>query len=69
MMNDQIGQAAGKVWGFLASNGPATSSGIQKGIGAKDALTNQAIGWLAREGKLRVEGGKRAQKFALVDSV
>ena len=67
-MSDQIGQAAGKVWDFLAKNGPATSSAIQKGIGAKDALTNQAIGWLAREGKLRVVQSGRTQKFALVDS-
>ena len=68
-MSDQIGDAAGKVWQFLCSNGPATSAMIQKGTGIKQALANQAIGWLAREGKLRAEGDKRAQKFALVDSV
>ncbi len=64
-MSKPIGQAAGKVWHFLKSKGPATASRIQSGIGADAALTNQALGWLAREGKLRVDRSKRFTKFSL----
>ena len=66
LMSEQIGVAAGKVWQFLRTNGPATSAMIQKGTGVKQALANQAIGWLAREGKLKVADDKRTQKFSLL---
>jgi hypothetical protein len=58
-MSDIIGAAAGKVWKFLKTNGPAPANKIQKGIGENAALTHQAIGWLARESKLAVD---RSQK-------
>jgi hypothetical protein len=58
-MSDMIGVAAGKVWEFLKTNGPAPAKKIQKGIGEDAAMTNQAIGWLARESKLAVD---RSQK-------
>ena len=53
------GEAAGKVWQFLSTNGPAPAARIQKGIGENAALTHQGIGWLAREGKLEID---RSQK-------
>jgi hypothetical protein len=58
-MSEMIGATAGKVWEFLKTNGPAPAKKIQKGIGESAALTNQAIGWLARESKLAVD---RSQK-------
>jgi hypothetical protein len=58
-MSEMIGVAAGKVWQFLRTNGPAPVKAIQKSIGEDAGLTNQAIGWLAREGKLAIN---RAQK-------
>jgi hypothetical protein len=58
-MSEVIGEAAGKVWQFLKENGPAPAKKIQKAIGGDAALTNQAIGWLARESKLAVD---RTQK-------
>ena len=58
-MSEMIGETAGKVWQFLKTNGPAPAKKIEKGIGENAALTNQAIGWLAREGKLAVD---RTQK-------
>jgi hypothetical protein len=58
-MSEMIGMAAGKVWQFLKDNGPAPGKKIQKGIGENAELTNQAIGWLARESKLIVD---RSQK-------
>ncbi len=58
-MSEVIGETAGKVWQFLKTNGPAPAKKIEKGVGESAALTNQALGWLAREGKLSVD---RAQK-------
>ncbi len=58
-MAEIIGETAGKVWQFLKTNGPAPAKKIEKGIGENSALTNQAIGWLAREGKVAVD---RTQK-------
>ena len=64
-MSEQIGAAAGLVWQYLSANGAATASQIQKGIKADAALTNQAIGWLAREEKLCIDRSKKAALFAL----
>jgi len=58
-MIENIGVTAGKVFQFLKTNGPSPLHQIQKGIGENPAATNQAIGWLAREGKLTVD---RSQK-------
>ena len=64
-MSAQIGETAGKVWRFLDSKGPSTVGQIQKGIGADAVLTNQALGWLAREGKISVDRSKRYPKYSL----
>jgi len=58
-MSEMIGETAGKVWQFLKTNGPAPGKKIEKGIGENAALMNQAIGWLAREGKISVDRTQR----------
>ena len=58
-MSEKIGAAAGVVWEYLKSNGPAAAAQVQRGTSLNVALTNQALGWLAREGKLAVD---RSQK-------
>ena len=58
-MIESIGVTAGKVFQFLKTSGPSPLHQIQKGVGESPAATNQAIGWLAREGKLTVD---RSQK-------
>ena len=66
-MTQQIGAAAGKVWHFLSENGPSTVSQIQRGTGVDAALTNQALGWLAREGKLVIDRSKRFARFSVTE--
>lgn len=66
-MTSVIGETAGMVWRYLKENGPATTARIQKGIGADAALTNQALGWLAREGKVAAERQKRTTTFTLIE--
>ena len=64
-MADAIGAAAGKVWQYLDQNGAATATQISRGIKENTAVTNQAIGWLAREHKLSMDRAKRTVKYSL----
>ncbi len=58
----KIGEAAGKIHKALEKNGGSSLELLSKEIGINDtALFNQAIGWLAREGKLNFE--KKGQGF------
>ncbi|MCI0369906.1 MAG: winged helix-turn-helix domain-containing protein [candidate division NC10 bacterium] len=59
-MVDAIGESAGKVWRYLGAQGPRSVSQIQRGTGLSQSLTYFALGWLAREGKLRFEQEGRA---------
>jgi hypothetical protein len=64
-MIDAIGDTAGKVWRFLEGKGEANLSQLKKGVAADPNLILQAIGWLAREDKLRVEKKGRFTTYAL----
>ncbi|HOX05483.1 MAG TPA: winged helix-turn-helix domain-containing protein [Planctomycetota bacterium] len=50
-MERQIGEAAGKVWQVLSRN-PLALGQLPKVTGLPVDLANQALGWLAREGKV-----------------
>jgi predicted transcriptional regulator len=52
MMDVEIGMAAGEVYRFLEANGAASVSQMKKAMGRKVAELHQAVGWLAREGKV-----------------
>jgi hypothetical protein len=66
-MNAEIGTAAGKVYRFLDKNRGSdfTMSKLKSGTGISGSLFDQAIGWLAREGKLSVERKGRALAVSL----
>ena len=64
-MSEKIGTTAGEVWHFLKANGASKAASIQKGIGKDAASTHQAIGWLAREGKLEIDHSQKATTYAL----
>ena len=54
-MKETIGIAAGKIWQVLSKKDKATISQIPKMISEKESLAYQALGWLAREGKIDYE--------------
>ena len=54
-MIQSIGETAGKVWQFLNEKGEANIIQLMKGVEAESSLIFEAIGWLAREDKLRME--------------
>ena len=64
-MIHQIGEIAGKVWMFLEQNGESNLNQLKKGLKADPNVTLQAIGWLAREDKLRIEKKGRFVTYAL----
>jgi hypothetical protein len=64
-MINAIGDTAGKVWRFLEEKGEANLSQLKKAVAADSNLILQAIGWLAREDKLRIEKKGRFITYGL----
>ena len=62
----QIGETAGIVWNYLNENGSISLTKLVKQIDAPRDLVMQAIGWLAREGKIDIEEAGRAKTISLV---
>ena len=59
-MREDIGNAAGTVWRYLEAHGSRSVSQIQRETGLSQSLTYLALGWLAREGKIRFAQDRRA---------
>ncbi len=58
----KIGEAAGELWRFLHVNGPHKADAIRRKTKLPSEIFYAAVGWLAREDKLSIEGdGKNAQ--------
>ncbi len=67
-MKDKVIQTAGKIWKTLGEKGEASVPQLAKAIKEAEDITNQAIGWLAREDKIKyVEKGSK-KLIALVES-
>jgi hypothetical protein len=52
---EQIGDTAGMLWHYLNDHGPRTVSQLVKDVDAPRDVIMQAVGWLAREGKVLIE--------------
>lgn len=70
-MNYYIGEAAGKVYEFLADqkNSEATISKIQKELDLGENFVNMGIGWLSHEGKADLSGKGARAKVRLIEEV
>ena len=51
-MDTQIGEAAGRIWQYLAQHGAATLPQLQRGTALPERLVHMGVGWLEREGQL-----------------
>jgi hypothetical protein len=62
-----FGEKAGKVWETLSKKGPMTAPGVART--AKLDITDAygALGWLGREGKIKIAEEKGKVKFALAE--
>ncbi|MEN6451776.1 MAG: winged helix-turn-helix domain-containing protein [Thermoguttaceae bacterium] len=61
----QIGETAGAVWHALSDQGPMTVAKLVKIVGQPRDSLMLALGWLAREDKLLIEGGGRTWTVSL----
>lgn len=64
---EQIGDTAGMVWHYLNENGARSVTQLVKEIDAPRDVIMQAVGWLAREGKLAIEESRNKKILSLVD--
>ena len=55
MSEYKIGEAAGTVWKILNKQGAMTVAKLQTATKLPADVVNQAVGWLAREGKLVID--------------
>jgi hypothetical protein len=62
---EEIGHTAGVVWQQLSKQGPMSYAKLVKAIGEPRDNVMQAIGWLAREDKLKIEGDSRTRLIGL----
>ncbi|MFC2171988.1 winged helix-turn-helix domain-containing protein [Acidobacteriota bacterium] len=58
-MNDRIGEASGVLWRYLEKNGEISRSALAKGTNLQTAMVERAIGWLAREGKIKIRNSQK----------
>lgn len=64
---DQIGEMAGIVWHVLRDEGPMSLAKLVRTVSAPRDLVHQAVGWLAREEKVRIDEVKRSRQVALIE--
>jgi hypothetical protein len=62
---DHIGATAGAVWHTLADQGPLTVAKLVKAVGEPRDSVMQALGWLAREGKILIHEESRKRIVSL----
>lgn len=62
---EQIGATAGCVWHTLAEQGPLSLAKLVKAVAQPRDLVMQALGWLAREGKIEIREESRSRIVAL----
>ncbi len=65
LLEQEIGDAAGKLWKVLHEKGPMPKTKLPKAAGVSPQLATMAIGWLAREGKLTLTKEKMSDLIGL----
>jgi hypothetical protein len=63
-----IGHVAGIVWRTLSDQGPMTTTKLLKAVDEPRDTVMQAIGWLAREGKLEINENRRSHLVSLCEN-
>ncbi len=64
-MLDDIGIIAGEIWCYLEKNEEASVGKLTQELKQTDRMILLGLGWLAREGKLKIEKRQRATYFML----
>jgi len=53
MLRNDIGEDAGKIWNLIKDNGKMSTSAVMNALQMPERKLLMAIGWLAREDKLK----------------
>ena len=61
----QIGETAGAIWHALNENGSLSYAKLVEQVGGNRDVVMQAVGWLAREGKVEITETKRGRVLSL----
>jgi hypothetical protein len=67
LAEQQIGEMAGAVWHALGESGSLSLAKLVTRVGGNRDVVMQAIGWLAREGKIEISESKRGRIISLRD--
>ena len=62
----QIGETAGSVWHALDEGGSLSLAKLVEHVGGNRDVVMQAVGWLAREGKIDITETKRGRVVSLI---
>ena len=65
VMDTEIGEAAGRIWQYLAEHGEVTLRQLQRGTTLPERLLHMGVGWLAREDKLCFKQERGVLKLSL----
>jgi uncharacterized phage protein gp47/JayE len=62
---EQVGMAAGSIWQYLNTNGPTAVTKLVRELREDNKTLQRSIGWLAQEGKIRLEANSKVETIAL----
>jgi len=65
-MKEKIGTSAGKIWQVLKKSDEVAISKLPKMLKENDTIIYQALGWLAREGKIEYRSEGRTSFVSLI---
>jgi len=68
-MKEKIGTLAGTIWRILQKNGEVAISKLPTMLKESDSTAYQALGWLAREGKLEYRAVGRDTLVSLAKTI
>lgn len=68
MLKKKIGETAGSIWNVLKERDKVTISSLPGIVNENSSLVNQALGWLAREGKINYQQEGRKTLISLAGS-
>lgn len=68
MLKSKIGETAGTIWTILKEREEVAISSLPRVLNETSATVNQALGWLAREGKINYREEGRKTLISLAES-
>ncbi|MBI4835020.1 MAG: winged helix-turn-helix domain-containing protein [Planctomycetes bacterium] len=68
MSTQQVGENAGKIWYNLGKNGEVSTKELAREVNMNPDEINLALGWLARENKLKLSEKNRNIYVGLTDA-